>query len=695
MKKIIFFFLLFLQFISINAQDSGRKSYNGGVFTPKGDFKALIVPVIFKDYPQSNPSFVNSAQGIDGWSAGNPSNLPDCINPESGIFPRWLYNNPEDFERFRDSSFYNDSKMFYHISKGNFRFMADIFRDSSGKPIAVEIDPEGGRDWSHMNKMAMDEMRKLSPDFDFAPFDNRKNNPQYLFDNSLNPKGDKVVDYIIFIYRYSPNWWVQPALGMNKWTGSGGGFASPSGVMLENYNGYKFSEGFTMMWASGVFFHELAHTLYNLPHLWGTNSTVGDYFYRPSVGWGATSTAGLFKIPSAWETWFLGYNELIADIKGPEDLQHGSVFELRDYVQTGDAMRVKLPFTENQYLWLEYHAIEHPFDRHIWSGLKIDDDELALPAKGVYAYLEQVSDSYDKIPGVLSQHCNAIKPINAAGNYDYSYVDETPKQNAWGNKLYEFRKLSANPISGTNPFYFFRDDFNKDGIIGFDKNYNGARNEGEAIMREEVSADSFANLYNCFGVYDPAQQDRPASFLPGDYLGLNSNPLLCSFAKYNDRLGEMEAVYLTGLSVKFLKSDATAKVSIVFGETKLEKNSRWTGNIILPNISRDENADLEISKGKQIILNKSGTVNRHLKTEEGDFISKTKFLVKSDASIILKKGSKIQIEKGAIMEFEPGAQIFMEKKSKITVKNGGLLLLNNAKVVRHKKAEINSYETKK
>jgi hypothetical protein len=178
-------------------------------------------------------------------------------------------------------------------------------------------------------------------------------------------------------------------------------------------------------------------------------------------------------------------------------------------------------------------------------------------------------------------------------------------------------------------------------------------------------------------------------------LGLNSNPLLCSFAKYNDRLGEMEAVYLTGLSVKFLKSDATVKVSIVFGETKLEKNSRWTGNIILPNISRDENADLEISKGKQIILNKSGTVNRHLKTEEGDFISKTKFLVKSDASIILKKGSKIQIEKGAIMEFEPGAQIFMEKKSKITVKNGGLLLLNNAKVVRHKKAEINSYETKK
>jgi hypothetical protein len=695
MKKIFFTFLFLLQFISTNAQDKGRKSYYGGVFTPKGDLKVLIVPVIFKDNPQSNPTFVNSAHNIEGWKVGNLSNLPDCINPQSGNFPRWLYNSPEDFEKFKDSSFYNDSKMFYHISKGQFRFMADVFRDSSGNPITVEIDPEGGRDWSHMNKMAMDEMRKQSPDFDFAAFDNRKNNPQYLFDNSENPKGDKVVDYIVFIYRYSPNWSVQPALGMSKWSGSGGGFASPSGIMLENYNGYKFSEGFTMMWASGVFFHELAHTLYNLPHLWGTNSTVGEYFYRPSVGWGATSSAGLFQIPSAWETWFLGYNDLIADIKGPEDLKNSSVFELRDYVQTGDAMRIKLPFTENQYLWLEYHAIEHPFDRHVWSGQKIGEDELALPAKGVYAYLEQVSDSYDKIPGVLSPLCNAIKPINAAGNYDYTYDDETPKLNAWGNKLYKFKKVRENPISGTNPFFYYRADFNKDGIIGLDKNYNGARNEGEAIMCEEVSTDSFANLYNCFGVYNTNQQGRPASFLPGDYLGLNSNPLLSSFAKYNDKVGEMEPVFLTGLSVKFLKSEGSAKLSISFGETKLDKNCRWTGSIVLHNISNDGNADLEILKGKQLILDKSGTVNRHLKTEEGDFISKTKFLVKSDACIILRRGSKIQIEKDAILEFEAGAQIILEKKSKITVKNGGVLLLNNAKLVKHKKAVIKNFESTK
>jgi hypothetical protein len=534
-------------------------------------------------------------------------------------------------------------------------------------------------------------MKRLNPDFDFSPFDQRKNNPQYLFDNSINASGDKVVDYIIFIYRYSPNWSVHPAPGMNKWTGSGGGFASPSGIMLETYNGYKFSEGFTMMWASGVFFHELAHTLYNLPHLWGTNGTVGEYFYRPSVGWGATSSAGLFQIPSAWETWFLGYNDLVADIKGPEDLKNGNVFELRDYVQTGDALRIKLPFSDNQYLWLEYHSIEHPFDRHIWSGQKIGNDEIALPAKGIYAYLEQVSDRHEKIPGVLSQSCNAIKPLNACGNYDYEYLDEEPTLNAWGNKLYKFRKLKENPISGTNPFYYFKDDFNKDGIIGLDKNYNGARNEGEPIMCEEVSTDSFVNLYNCFGVYNSTQNDRSAAFQAGDYLGLNSNPTLCSFAKYNDRAGAMEAVMLTGLKVNFLKSSVSAKLSVTFGETVIDKKCRWTGNIVLPNISCDSLADLVISKGKEISLEKSGTVNRHLKTAEGDFISPTKLLIKSDACLTMKKGSRIIIEKGCSLEFEAGAKLIMEKKSKIIVKNGGLLNVEKANISRHKKTELKNY----
>ena len=261
-----------------------RNAAFGGVFTPKGDLKVLIVPVIFKDSPQTNKNFRNSDNYLSGWDAGNKHNLPDAVNPLNGDSHQWLFNKPEHFEIYKDSVFYNDSELLYLISKGQFRFMGEVFSDSNGLPTAVDIDPEGGRDWSHMNRYALERMKELNPNFDISKFDNRKNNPQYKFDNSVNPEPDGIIDYIVFIYRYSPSWGQQPAPGMNKWQGSGGGFANPSGIMMEKYNGIRFSEGFTMMWGSGVFFHELAHTLYNLAHLWGSNGTVGEYFYRPSAG---------------------------------------------------------------------------------------------------------------------------------------------------------------------------------------------------------------------------------------------------------------------------------------------------------------------------------------------------------------------------------------------------------------------------
>lgn len=675
----------------LTAQQNNRKSYYGGVFTPKGDFRALIVPVIFKDAPLSNSKFRNQDHHLEDWSAGKPQLLPDVIDPISGDSPKWLYNRPEHFEQYKDSIFYNDSKMFYHISNGSFRFTADVFKDSLGRPLAVEIDPDGGRDWSHMNKKALDEMKRIHPDFDFSPYDQRKNNPQFVFDNSIQAAPDKIVDYIVFIYRYSPSWSDHPAPGMNRWTGSGGGFASPSGIMLENYNGYKFAQGFTMMWASGVFFHELAHTLYNLPHLWGTNGTVGEYFYRPSVGWGATSSAGLFQIPSAWETWFLGYTTLVADIKTEGDLKAGNTFELRDYTTTADALRVKIPFSGGQNLWLEYHSIEHPFDRHIWSGRKIGKDVISKPAAGVYAYIEHVSDSHEKIPGVLSPVCNALKPINAAGNFDYEYIDEEPKQNAWGNKLYRFRKLKANPVSGTNPFFYFRADFNKDGIISLDKNYNGAKNEGEPIMTEEIYPDSFANLYQCFGVFDSEwNYSRSSAFLPGDEFGLNSNPLLCSYATYNDKTLKMEPVYLTGLKINFSKVSApgTVRISLSFGETFLRKNARWTGIIRLPDITADPKADLVIETGKELILNKSGTANRHTQNESGDFINPSILTIDSAAVILLKKRAKLIVQDNSILEIMPGATLIMEKRAKIVIGKDAKFIADEKSLKRHKNSTI-------
>lgn len=670
-----------------------RKSYYGGVFTPKGDFRALIVPVIFKDSCETNPKFRNSEMPIKGWQMQHGKRLPDMVDPETGDCPEWVFNRSEHFEVFKDSNLFNESNFYYHISQGEFRFMADIFKDSTGRPTVVEIEPQGGFHWSHMNKKALEEMKRLNPNFDWAAYDQRKNNPQYKFDNSVDPQPDKIVDYIIFVYRYSPGWQQQPHPGMKGWVGSGGGFASPSGIQLETYNGYKFSEGFTMMWNSGVFIHELGHTLYNLPHLWGSNSTVGDYFYQPNVGWGATSTISMFQMFGAWESWYLGYLKPIADIKNQDDLKAGNEFILRDYFTTGDAIRIEIPFSDGQHLWLENHQKIHPFDEHIWANSAVGKDPLATTASGVYAYIEDVAGSQETIISALSSACNGIKLLNAAGNYDYSYVDEPPAKNAWNNDIYRFRRGDANPISGTNPFYQYRDDFNKDGKIDVNTNYNAARNEGASIACEEIAPDSFVHLYHNFGLYNAEKAyyySRTPAFQAGDVLDMGSNPIVTNYPKYNIKQQDLNPMYLNGLEIRFFSTPTSGEilVKVNFNKTLLENDQRWAGNIVLPNITGDTKPDLVIQIARTLLLNKSGIPNRHSKTELGDFINPTILTVESGASLLLKRRAKIIIDSGTSLILDKGVELTLESRAKIIVKAGAKLVLNGNKPIMDKKAKL-------
>jgi hypothetical protein len=696
MRLIIFFYLSFFLstfLVGQTPEKETRKSYYGGVFTPKGDFRVLIVPVIFKDGCETNPKFQNNDVAIHGWQMKDGRRLPDMVDEETGECPLWIFNKPEHFETYKDSNLYNESNLFYQVSQRQFRFMGDVFKDSTGKPMVIEIEPQGGFHWSHMNRKALEEMKRVNPNFDWSPYDQRKNNPQYKFDNSINPEPDKVVDYIIFIYRYRPNWGQQPHPSMRGWPGSGGGFASPSGTQLETYNGYKFSEGFTMMWGSGVFMHELAHTLYNLPHLWGANSTVGDYFYQTNVGWGATASISMFKMFSAWESWYMGFLKPVADIKTADDLRNTNQFILRDYFSSGDALRIEIPFSGGQHLWVENHQKIHPFDEHVWAGNKIGADQVATTAAGTYIYVENVAGSQETIIGALSTACNGTKLLNAAGNYDYSYIDESPSKNAWGNEMYRFRREAANPISGTNPFHQYRDDFNKDGTISVNTNYNSARNEGAGIACEEISPDSFVNLYHNFGVYDKDKAfyySRTPGFQPGDILDMGSNPMIINYPKYKMNEAQLEPIYLNGLKLEFFSTGVSHEIMlrVSFKETMLENNQRWAGNIILPNITADNAPDLIIQIARVLTINNSKVPNRHTKTEQGDFINPTKLTIAAGASLHLKRKSKIIVESGSSLELEKGARLELEKKARIVIKPGAKLILNGNSPILGKRARL-------
>lgn len=384
----------------------------GGVFTPKGTLRVLLVFVTYKDSSAANPKFNNKEQQVPDWDVYTQRGLPGFVDPQTGACPSYLFNQEGDFDTLLDSIPNNFSKEFYLMSQGQFKMIGEVFCDSTGLPTAVEIDPTGGGSWTHMNAKAVVKMQELHPRADWSRFDQRKNHPNFSFDNSQEHGPDKILDYVVFVHRYNKNWGQQPKNSMRSWLGSGGGFAATGVPRKLNLNGYRIAEGFTMNYRSGVFIHEVAHELFNEPHIMGVNNVIGEYFSLMSAGWGVMAPISIFSGFNAWERWYAGFIELVADIQSAQDLKEGNRFILRDYFTTGDAMRVQIPHSGGQYLWLENHTKQHPLDEHPWKGNVLGaGDTIRGSATGVYAYVEAIESDRHQIFSPLSARANGIQVL--------------------------------------------------------------------------------------------------------------------------------------------------------------------------------------------------------------------------------------------------------------------------------------------
>ncbi|MDC0231154.1 hypothetical protein OAK19_04245 [Aureispira] len=670
----------------------------GGVFTPKGTLKVLLVFVTYKDKSTANSAFYNKNNKLPDWDYTQNNKLPLFVDPVTGDCPSYIFNRDTDFEKYMDMEKNNFSKQFASMSNHKFKLIGEVFKDSKGKPTVVEIDPGGGYSWTQMNGLAVEAMQKMNPNVDLSSFDQRKNRPNFQFDNSDTTihKADKIIDFVVFVHRYNKNWRQQPKASMRGWIGSGGGFAATGILPSNKLNGYRFAEGFTMTYRSGVFVHEVAHVLFNAPHIMGVNNVVGDFFYLMSAGWGIMAPIGIFSGFNAWERWYSGFIDLVADIKDEKDLKGGNIFVLRDYFTTGDALRIEIPFSGGQHLWLENHEKIHPYDEHPWKGNVLGKrDTIFGTAAGIYAFVESIEGSRNNIFSALSSRANGIKVLNASGNYDYHMYKEKPAlKNNWGNVMHSFKRLDPNPISGINNFYRFPFDGNDDGIIEIDPNYNSSKTEWSApIFREEIQSDSFVNLYGSFGSYNPSKAGGytgPVAFRDGDYLDINSNPLPLNYPKYILKNKALKPYVLNGLAMKFsaIENSKDMLVEIRFKQVDLCQSRRWAGNIELPDITNDEKADLIISKCTHLIIDKSGTKNTHLITKQGDFVIPSVFTVRNDACLHLKDKSRLIIKDDSKLILEKGARLIMDRKSQIIISPNAELVLNRNGIKKHKSAKI-------
>ncbi|MBS1569771.1 MAG: hypothetical protein JST45_10045, partial [Bacteroidetes bacterium] len=199
----------------------------------------------------------------------------------------------------------------------------------------------------------------------------------------VNPSTENpaIYDHLCFIFRNSRNRklvdtvYVYTEMDQTGSTAPG----SPGSIAGHASNTYSRFAAYNKR-PTDIFRHEFGHNLYGgnkFHYAGGGDGTSGMYWVSYSGGWG---NMGLHNCSieswSAWDRLQMGWknvgqvNQIAARNPGNTSEANGELdasvpsdagtYVLRDFVQTGDAIRIKLPFTDPvneypEYLWVENH----------------------------------------------------------------------------------------------------------------------------------------------------------------------------------------------------------------------------------------------------------------------------------------------------------------------------------------------------
>ncbi|HET6244228.1 MAG: T9SS type A sorting domain-containing protein [Bacteroidetes bacterium] len=639
--------------------DPSRANYspNGKVHTPKGHLHGLMIFV----------NFTGDTINDNGWT----DNIPDWANQnDNEMFNSTIANIGNKI---------NVSSFFKAMSNpaNPFLFTADVFPEQ----IIVNRGSE-----LNINSSVFQYLSTNYPNYNWGKYDNRKNKNSFSIDNSSSSP-DNILDYVILVYKGGGGYQGKAEIVSNS---------STPHTLSTNFGGvnktYIIGSGFTAINSNNTnfrnfFYHEFGHTLYDAPHTYGPNGVVGNKFYS-SNGWGMMNGANAFHTANAWERWYLGWLELttgpsqiISDINSPADLlPTNGFFILRDFVTTGDVVRVKIPYTQNQYLWIENRTGATVYDnRDGWAHDGVEDP-LPNPARGIVMFIENVAGERSKT-SVFTSGANGLKVLNGSGHFDYTHSALPTLPEFWWGKthVYDFNKTSPNPFgphhNGSNirsDFYTrvntIRDFTSNDGIIEVNLNPNNPAT---------VTSEQFGVLVEGGNkVYGPFLPD--IAFPVGRKASISSNPAIINLQTYDLNTRKLSPIYLHGLSVRIVSKtfqDNSITVEIKYDDFNINENTRWCGEIILPPNPDQFSPSLIVNANKHLTLNKTETPNRNTLNTNGDFFNPTTLTVQSGAFIELKNNSILEIKEESTFTFKSGSKLLIGGGASFIVREGSKLII--------------------
>ncbi|GEM_PF-878614 len=257
--------------------------------------------------------------------------------------------------------------------------------------------------------------------------------------------------------------------------------------------------------AIGLIIAEYFHTLFG-GNNWHTGSGAGEHtFQAPQGSFSLTAqSSSSSNVVNGWDRQHLGWkhpakqhlisalderlSEIPTDV-GIASLRQGGTFVLRDFVTSGDAVRIKLPHIrwtglgspKNQYLWIENHRLnKSEFDLN---GINAADRTAACLTKwrpGIYAYIQvgkdakgqdlngdhMVDPNESDIYSWAENHPNGLAswlfPLTAEGNFDFYWrLDQVKESNPsqpcqFDNDSIPYEKVRSlpNPFTGGSEVFW-------------------------------------------------------------------------------------------------------------------------------------------------------------------------------------------------------------------------------------------------
>ncbi len=499
-------------------------------------------------------------------------------------------------------------------------------------------------------------------------------------------------DHVMFICRNSVG---NNGTGYASWAMPANmlGFQANTHSSFGAYDGLPFN----------IIRHEFSHMIYgdNYFHCGGGGWGPENYWLPLESGWSNMSLYnGSLNSWNAWDRLRLDWKATgstfgvaarnqanTAFVNGDLDATNAAqagIYTLRDFTVYGDAIRIKLPFTNPttefpMFLWIENHrglnANGIPFDKwqHETGNTCVQP---AIP--GLYAYIQVDKEvrSGASASDVYYGYADYLRPITADGLWDRDF-ENTQVFNPcvqWGNTN-AFIKNNANPLTGGSDQDFYMADVNNDNLLNANEQY--------LSFTEKISSTYNHNLYAL------GNTRHAFTFAGNKKIGMGTNPSsaslmnLVSYNYPNPTLGikNLRKIYLNGISIEILsQTGGNIQVQIRFNDVDINNDARWCGDeIVLNPIASASGYSMNIKTGKTVTLDQGTTATRMNNPQVFNgkkiFVSNTLFRATANAIINMETGSFLTVDNNSILRMETGSTLNIASGAIVRVKRGGRLEL--------------------